>query len=71
MCKHRVGGRHKCIGDSFAWAEMSIAVATIAGRWRLRPAPGHPVSTVVAVVPRPDALPTVAEPRRDFPTTAV
>ena len=33
-------GARKCIGDNFALAEMAVAVAAIAGRWRLVPEPG-------------------------------
>ncbi|MCX4633476.1 cytochrome P450 [Streptomyces sp. NBC_01443] len=33
-------GAHKCIGDSFAWAEMMIGACTIASRWRLDHTPG-------------------------------
>jgi cytochrome P450 len=56
-------GHHKCIGDFFAMTEMQITLATIAGRWRLRPAPGHRVREVIAEVPRPNALPMVVERR--------
>ena len=42
------GGR-KCIGEAFAMAEVTIALATVAGRWRLRHVPG-PVAP-----PRPGA----------------
>ena len=37
------GGPRQCIGESFAWMELILLVATIAQRWRLRLAPGHPV----------------------------
>lgn len=57
-------GHHKCIGDDFAWTEMSIVVATVAHRWRLRLAEGHSVREVVAEVPRPDALPMIVQPRK-------
>lgn len=56
-------GSHKCIGEFFAEAQMAIAVATIATRWRLRPDPGHRVRVVVAVFPHPDRLPMSATPR--------
>jgi cytochrome P450 len=56
-------GHHKCIGDAYAWAEMSIVLATIARRWRLRPIGGHRVREIIAEVPRPNALPMVVEPR--------
>ena len=37
------GGPRQCIGESFAWMELTLLVATIAQRWRLRLEPGHPV----------------------------
>jgi cytochrome P450 len=37
------GGARRCIGESFAWMELVLAVATIARRWRFRLVPGHPV----------------------------
>jgi pentalenene oxygenase len=33
-------GNRKCIGDTFGQAETTLTLATIATRWRLRPAPG-------------------------------
>jgi cytochrome P450 len=38
------GGPRQCIGESFAWMELVLLVATIAQRWRLRLVPGHPVA---------------------------
>lgn len=35
------GGPRVCIGEQFAWMEATLALATIARRWRLRLAPGH------------------------------
>ena len=40
-------GTRVCIGEQFAWLEGTLALATIARRWRLRPVPG------AAVVPQP------------------
>jgi cytochrome P450 len=37
------GGPRRCIGESFAWMELVLLVATIAQHWRLRLVPGHPV----------------------------
>jgi cytochrome P450 len=37
------GGPRRCIGESFAWMELVLVVATIAQRWKLRLVPGHPV----------------------------
>jgi cytochrome P450 len=41
------GGPRQCVGESFAWMELALLLATIAQRWRLDLEPGHPV------VPRP------------------
>jgi cytochrome P450 len=38
------GGPRQCIGESFAWMELILLVATIAQQWRLRLVPGHPVT---------------------------
>ena len=37
------GGPRRCIGESFAWMELVLVVATIAQQWQLRLVPGHPV----------------------------
>ena len=37
------GGTRRCIGESFAWMELVLVVATIAQQWQFRLAPGHPV----------------------------
>jgi cytochrome P450 len=37
------GGPRQCIGESFAWMELMLIVATIAQRWDLQLVPGHPV----------------------------
>jgi cytochrome P450 len=36
-------GYRQCIGESLAWMEGSLVLATIAQKWRLRMVPGHPV----------------------------
>ena len=61
-------GNHKCIGDSFAWTEMLIAVAIIAARWRLVPSPGHTLREMPAILPRPGGLQMIAVPRKSPPT---
>jgi cytochrome P450 len=38
------GGPRRCIGESFAWMELALVVATIAQRWRFELEPGHPVA---------------------------
>jgi cytochrome P450 len=38
-------GPRKCIGEAFAWMEGTLLLAALAGHWRARLAPGHPVET--------------------------
>jgi len=47
------GGPRQCIGESFAWMELTLLVATIAQRWRFELVPGHPVVPHAAVTLRP------------------
>jgi len=47
------GGPRQCIGESFAWMELVLLVATIAQRWRFELIPGHPVVPLAAVALRP------------------
>jgi cytochrome P450 len=47
------GGARTCIGESFAWMEGVLIVATIARRWRLRHAPGHRVAMQPLITLRP------------------
>ncbi len=42
------GGPRQCIGESFAWMELVLVVATIAQRWKLAPC-----SRISRVVPQP------------------
>ena len=39
------GGIRACIGESFAWMEGILVLATIARQWKMRLAPGHHYST--------------------------
>ncbi|MDQ2836459.1 MAG: cytochrome P450 [Actinomycetota bacterium] len=52
-------GNRRCIGESYAQAVAVITLATILGRWRLVPAPGHTVRRVAAAMPRPNSLPMI------------
>lgn len=36
------GGARRCIGESFAWMELMLVAATIAGRWTIRVDPAVP-----------------------------
>jgi cytochrome P450 len=52
-------GGHKCIGDRFAWAEMTTVVAEVCARWRFTVPPGHQVREVARAFLRPNALPMI------------
>jgi cytochrome P450 len=47
------GGPRQCMGESFAWTEATLLLATIAQAWRLRLVPGHPVALKTTVTLRP------------------
>jgi cytochrome P450 len=47
------GGPRQCIGESFAWMELVLLVATLAQQWRFDLVPGHPVVPQAAVTLRP------------------
>jgi cytochrome P450 len=47
------GGTRVCLGERFAWAEMILALATIAQKWRLRMAPGAAVKPVARITLQP------------------
>lgn len=47
------GGPRLCIGEHFAWMEGVLVLATLARKWRLRLAPGHPVEMQPLVTLRP------------------
>jgi len=47
------GGARSCIGESFAWMEGVLLLATIGQRWRLRLLPGHPVEPQALITLRP------------------
>jgi cytochrome P450 len=49
-------GPRKCLGDTFAMTEATLALAYIASRWRLRPVPGREVQTTVDTTLRPRGL---------------
>ncbi|MER5353623.1 cytochrome P450 [Kitasatospora sp. NPDC002551] len=46
-------GVRKCIGESFAWTEIGIALATLAARWRLRSTAARPPRAVAGSTLRP------------------
>ena len=47
------GGSRICIGESFAWMEGILLLATLAQRWRLRLVPGHRVALDPKITLRP------------------
>ncbi|GLF95040.1 cytochrome P450 [Streptomyces yaizuensis] len=57
-------GPRGCLGESFAWAELTVVLAAVLSRWRLRPAPGSAVRHVASSSVRPEPLRMIAEPRR-------
>ncbi|MEV7415421.1 cytochrome P450 [Streptomyces sp. NPDC089919] len=50
------GGARKCIGDTFALMEATLALATVAARWRLEHVEGTPVRPARGAVLRPQQL---------------
>ncbi len=56
-------GAHKCIGDTFAQSEGTLVLATLASRWRLRPASRRRVRMIAAGTVRPSHLPMIATQR--------
>jgi cytochrome P450 len=57
------GGTRVCIGESFAWTEAILLLATIAQRWRFVPDPSAVVTTEARITMRPRGLKMAAEPR--------
>jgi cytochrome P450 len=47
------GGARQCIGESFAWMELVLVLATLAQKWQLRLVPGHPVKPQPLITLRP------------------
>ncbi|HEX5000705.1 MAG TPA: cytochrome P450 [Terriglobia bacterium] len=47
------GGPRRCIGESFAWAETILILATLATRWRARLVPGTGVTPKALITLRP------------------
>jgi cytochrome P450 len=56
-------GNRRCIGEAFAWAEAMVVLATVVGRWWLRPVPGVEVRKQAAATLTPSQLPMVARQR--------
>jgi cytochrome P450 len=47
------GGARQCIGESFAWMEAILSLATIAQRWRLELLPGQVIELQPKITLRP------------------
>ncbi|MGC0211804.1 cytochrome P450 [Streptomyces levis] len=58
-------GKHKCVGDTYALAELTVSIACIARRWTLTHQPGSHVREVPWTTVQPAGLIMVAHPRRD------
>jgi cytochrome P450 len=56
-------GARKCIGESFAIVETTLALATLTSRWRLRPIPSRPAQPKPQATYFPANLTMTAEPR--------
>jgi cytochrome P450 len=59
------GGPRVCLGEQLAWMEGILLIATLAQRWRVKPAPGSVVERqpLLTLQPR-GGLPLVVEARR-------
>lgn len=58
------GGSRRCIGESFAWTELILAVSAIAQQWRFVPIPGEvPVPRPVVTLRIKDGLRMTARRR--------
>lgn len=57
------GGTRKCLGDVLANHEMTIALASIASRWKVRHKPGHTLKPVAKAELTTGDLPMIVEAR--------
>jgi cytochrome P450 len=57
------GGARVCIGESFAWTEAMLLLATIAQRWQFRPVAGSTPAPEPRITLRPKGLRMRAVPR--------
>ncbi len=48
------GGDRHCIGESFAWQEAILLLATLAERWRFEPEPGQDIRPDPSITLRPN-----------------
>ncbi len=47
------GGPRRCIGESFAWMEGILVIATLAAKWKMSLVPGHRVELQSSITLRP------------------
>jgi cytochrome P450 len=60
-------GARQCIGESFAWMEGVLLLATLAQKWRLKLVPGHRVEPEPLITLRPKyGMRMQLEPRDGF-----
>ena len=58
------GGSRQCIGESFAWMEAILVLATLAQRWRLKVVEDHPIALQPKITLRPKfGIQVILEPR--------
>jgi cytochrome P450 len=58
------GGGRQCIGESFAWMEAILVLATLAQRWRLKVVETHPIALQPKITLRPKhGIQVIPEPR--------
>ena len=59
------GGPRRCIGDSFAWMEAQMVLATLGQTWHMHHVPRYPVEAEMLVTMRPKkGMPMVLKRRR-------
>ena len=60
-------GFRQCIGESFAWMEGVLVLATLAQRWKLSLVPNHPVEPEPLITLRPKfGMKMIVEPRNSI-----
>ena len=58
------GGPRRCVGESFAWAEAILVLATLASRWKAHLVPGNKVAPKALITLRPKhGMPVTIERR--------
>jgi cytochrome P450 len=59
------GGGRQCIGESFAWMEATLVLATLAQRWRLNIVETHPIALQPKITLRPKhGIQAIPQPRQ-------